>query len=596
MSIGLIYLHGVGHHSADDSWQSALVHAMADLGYPLLDTTSVSVCAPKYSDLLDAEHVPKSEMPRRTAHPKDTSLQRRRVYEVGQGRLRRLLAVDSDTSTPDGPFHNAPDDVTEALTTALTEYHPVLRQAGRYMQDEQLRWSVLHRVLAALPECDDLVIVGHSLGSLILIDLLDHLPAHHQVRRIVTLGSPAGLPAFHRHSDRLIRDFPYGQAESWLNVLSPFDPVTSGRGLTWLFPAAHDVRVNLPFGEHAADAYLRQPTVALAVGEALFGSLSTELVSRQVTADIGLTEIESQAMFALAYAHMTSHELERSSAGSAERYCEALAVVQSAVHQSLVRRALHEGRAIAADVMALDHGLAPSCPRAWTFDESIRLLVVTATTNLIAPWEITAHKAARAALPAASVGLGFGAQQGSKVSQAIAEARKALDLDRDVAWDRLLIGAAGVALIVAAPIGLALAAPAGLAGAAAITSALATFGPGGMVGGMALAGTLIGTGAVTTAASALIDAPQAVLEVEVLRRVAHARARQLLGLTQDVSDWTLLTELEGRANEDLTVISAFSDGKAPSVKMLREKVSLIRKAIEWMDEKGLSSPPTEVTI
>jgi hypothetical protein len=179
------------------------------------------------------------------------------------------------------------------------------------------------------------------------------------------------------------------------------------------------------------------------------------------------------------------------------------------------------------------------------------------------------------------------------VSQALAETRNALDLERDVAWDRLLLGAAGVALVVAAPVGLALAVPAGLVGAAAVTSALAAFGPGGMIGGMALAGTMVGTGAVTAASAALVNAPRAVLEVEVVRRVAHSRARQLLGLPQDPLDWRLLTEMEGRVAEDLGRLSAFSDGNAPSPKDLRLRSALVAKATAWMLDHGLGQPVPE---
>jgi len=108
-----------------------------------------------------------------------------------------------------------------------------------------------------------------------------------------------------------------------------------------------------------------------------------------------------------------------------------------------------------------------------------------------------------------------------------------------------------------------------------------------MVGGMALAGTLIGTGAVTTASAALTGASKPVLEVEVLRRVAHARARQLLGLGQDPFDWLLLTAMEGQIASELSQLSSFSDESAGSVKVLKEKAKLLRKAIEWLLDQGL---------
>ncbi|MBB2984861.1 hypothetical protein [Terracoccus luteus] len=589
---GVLYLHGVGDHTTDEKWRTTLEQSLQDLGYPGLDQVGV-ICAPKYTDLLSTDSLPKVAAPHRARDPKDDRLERRRAYELGQGRMRRLLAVDDVIDPPRGVFSGVPDDIVDGLTQGVTAFQPTLKQAGRYMRNANLRATILNRVLQELPQCDELVIIGHSLGSLVAIDLLDHLPPTCSVSRLVTLGSPAGLPVMHDNTERLLKDFPYGQVRSWVNVLSPLDPVTGGRGLTWLFAAAHDLRVDMPFKVHAASAYLRQPKVGLAVGEALFGSLSKEVDERRGTAVESLTTVESQGLFALAFAHMTLHEMSKSDPDSAKRYGEALAVVQAVVLEALTSVAHGQGRGVSSEVLNLKSGSAPPCPRAWTFEESVRLLVVTATTNLVAPWEIEVHKPAREALPAASVGLGFGAQQGSKVSQALAEARRALDLERDVAWGRLLLGAAGVAIVIAAPVGLALAAPAGLAGAAAVTSALAAFGPGGMIGGMAMAGTMVGTGAITAVSAALVDAPRAVLEIEVVRRVAHARARQLLGLPQDLLDWRLLTEMEGRAAEDLGRLSAFSDGNAPTLKELRLKAALVAKATRWMLERGLGQPVPE---
>jgi len=593
MATGLLFLHGVGEQQSDDDWLPGLDGALMDLGCSGLNDVD-HVVAPKYSDLLSMNEPPSIPMPERTPIDGDR-WQARRDFELSQGSLRRLLGVDEDIDPARGFFDTVPDDVAELLTRGLMAHAGELMQAGRYIRDERMRAAVLSRVLGELPEVDRLVVVGHSLGSLVAIDLLDHLPRSTPITRVVTIGSPAGLKVMHEESERLLREFPYGHVRSWLNVLSPLDPVPAGRGLTSLFPAAHDMRVDLPLLEHGSGAYLRQPRVALAIGEALFGSLTRTLTPIQDTVETSLTRAESEVLFALAFAHMTHHEMGRKDEDAAGRYGAALAAVQSVVHEALVSQAALQGRGVAKEIEALASGHEPACPRAWTLDEAVRVLVVTATTNLVNPWEIEAHESAMAALPSAAVGLGFGAQQGSKVSTAVREARRALGLDRDVAWDRILLGAAGVALIVAAPIGIALAAPAGLAGAAALTSALATFGPGGMIGGMALAGTLVGTGAVATASAALVDAPAAVLEVEVVRRLAQARARQLLGLAQDPLDWWLFTEMLSRVAEERNRLSAFSDKDAPTVQQLQSKLELLQRAIDWMLELGLGVSTPELS-
>ena len=46
----------------------------------------------------------------------------------------------------------------------------------------------MRNILDHLPSRGDTVLIGHSLGSVIAIDLLDHLPENLHVRRFVTIG------------------------------------------------------------------------------------------------------------------------------------------------------------------------------------------------------------------------------------------------------------------------------------------------------------------------------------------------------------------------------------------------------------------------
>jgi hypothetical protein len=71
-------------------------------------------------------------------------------------------------------------------------------------------------------------------------------------------------------------------------------------------------------------------------------------------------------------------------------------------------------------------------------------------------------------------------------------------------WGPVLI-TAGIGLLAATGVGLAIAVPAGLAGAAAIASTLATFGPGGMVGGIATLTALTGAASVMTGVGVAVE-------------------------------------------------------------------------------------------
>ena len=311
--------------------------------------------------------------------------------------------------------------------------------------------------------------------------------------------------------------------------------------------------------------------------------------------ELALTGGEQAAIFSLYFAHETLESCRVSNEGRAERYEAALQMMQVEMSRRLAQVAVAEGRPVSAPVAHLADGESPRCPQVWGLDDAVRLMVVAGTTNMVAPVEIDARAESLDALRPAAAALGFGSGRGRTVAESITSARKGLGLD-ETDWGRIAIGAVGVALLVGATGGLAAAAAPGLVGAAAITSALAGFGPGGMVGGMVMAGTMIGSGSVASAAAALGGADVETVETEVLRRMAHARARKRLGLPRDPTDWLLLTELESEVSRLLDSVEGLSDGggvfgdPAPSIKQLQRKRDQVRKAIAWMVRHDLGPP------
>lgn len=588
----IVYLHGVGHQTADGGWHEAITEGLRAAGYDDGDIAGVPMVAPRYGDLLAVGVDPDEAMPaqRRVRPPSPTQ---RAAYEQNQARLRRLLGDDPGDLLA-GPLGGVPAVAADLGVKAATAVHRTLAEAGRYVASAKLRAAVLARVTESLPtqHGSRIVLVGHSLGSLVAIDLLDQLSESITVDRLVTLGSPAGIPAMHKGSGRLLKTFPYQTVGSWLNVVSVGDPVCAGRGLAGFFPAAHDAFVDLGVGAHGEDSYLRHPVVARTVGESVLGSLGQELVGVDAALDVAPSLGELVAIFSLYFAHETLEKLRADSEERAERYEAALRAWQADTAQRLVQLAVDDGRPVSADVAGLATGHAPRCPQVWELDDAVRLLVIAATTNLIAPVEIDARDASLAALRPAAAALGFGSSRGRMVAESVTSARKGLGLG-ETDWGRVAFGAVGVALLVGATGGLAAAAAPGLAGAAAITSALAGFGPGGMVGGMVMAGTMIGGGSAATSAAALGRADAETVETEVLRRMAHAQARQRLGLPRDPSDWLLLTQVESEVSRRLDAVEGLSDGRGPfsetppSIKQDQRKRDQVRKGITWMLRQGL---------
>lgn len=111
-----------------------------------------------------------------------------------------------------------------------------LDQVRRYVRDDKVRADVMNHILDFLPTYGDMLLIAHSLGSVIAIDLLDHLPENVHVRRFITIGSPANIRALHEGSERLLKKFPYARVDDWSNFLNARDIVTGGRGLASSFP------------------------------------------------------------------------------------------------------------------------------------------------------------------------------------------------------------------------------------------------------------------------------------------------------------------------------------------------------------------------
>lgn len=137
------------------------------------------------------------------------------------------------------------------------------RDVAAYLGDVPSRRAACEAVLAGLPPDGECVLVAHSLGSVVALDLLrEYRPAH--VTSLVTCGSPLGLDAVQRR-------MPGGPAVPegirWTNVWSAADIVTVGAPLTndW-GPGVTDIEIEGRRDDpHAFGTYLSAPEVAHAV-------------------------------------------------------------------------------------------------------------------------------------------------------------------------------------------------------------------------------------------------------------------------------------------------------------------------------------------
>jgi len=560
---------------------------LVSFGYPDLET--VTVIAPKYAHALKGWDY-KVQLPGVTIKtpPRDEAKQIRRDFE------RRIGAVEFRLGRHDRGSSQTWSDAARGLAVDLRAFE----QAKNYLVDPQIRAQVLNHILTELPPAGRLVIIGHSLGSVIAADLLRRLPIGVEVSGMVSIGSPLANGRFDVDKLRETLKEPPTNLAWWVNFWNVPDVVAAHRGVSSVFPWMIDFRIDTkqkgPRAAHAAVEYLANEAVAAAVGFALFGSRSKELARVERGLDIPLDGTERIALLALRYAYLVKEKLE---GDVKDRYAGALRTVQATEVDRIKRHNDSEGRALPAEIARLifdlsDPGADVPDPRPsphMAKEEAAILFTILESENLIRPFEVSiSREKRRAAMEDLTVEMGLGRQFGTDVFAASKLAQEALSGGRGVNWIKWGALGVGAAAIVVATGGLALAAAPGVAGAAMITSALASFGPGGMIGGLLTAGTLITAGGGGIAFGLASPGTSAeTLEAVIERRLAAEILRHLQGLEQDVTTWRTFVEIEIEVRREYERLDEFSDVSAPALKELKRKIAAVERALTYLRDHGL---------
>ncbi|MFE6196395.1 trypsin-like serine peptidase [Streptomyces sp. NPDC057838] len=147
-----------------------------------------------------------------------------------------------------------------------------LRDVDLYLGDAAVRQAVLDSVLETMPTTGELVLVTHSLGTVVGMDLLTRLPEGLEPVLLVTAGSPLGLDGV---NERLLARGPHRppRVHDWVNVWSPTDAVAIGCPLEderW----GKLTQVAVPNGRdraHKIEEYLAHAVTAGPIGSVLTG-------------------------------------------------------------------------------------------------------------------------------------------------------------------------------------------------------------------------------------------------------------------------------------------------------------------------------------
>ena len=381
----------------------------------------------------------------------------------------------------------------------------LLDDARNYARSAEVRaavHSIVLESLEAVPSGSRIVILAHSLGSVVAADIIKKLPAEVAVPVLVTIGSPLGGISEFRSRD--LDDFPFDRLGAWVNVFDPRDPVTAGRGISDRYRWVVDVAVTLQdwmfpvlIHQHGGEYYCAHAAVASAITLALVGSDMVGTAGGAPDAARGLELALLQSLYLRELSKRLPADLDRLA-----RFERARRVIAA------------ENTAAAAVLHAADPSTAPLQPSdflqrpetnirgAWADETLVALAIMLASGTPAPPFDLEARpdtdERRRALVSTLSlVRSNKSEPTDMDIVEAVFSARKAVDdyLAPGLSWVPIALVAGGVITLAATGVGLAAVAPAGLAGAAVITSTLAAFGPGGMMGGLATLAALAGAGA-----------------------------------------------------------------------------------------------------
>jgi hypothetical protein len=112
-----------------------------------------------------------------------------------------------------------------------------------------------------------------------------------------------------------------------------------------------------------------------------------------------------------------------------------------------------------------------------------------------------------------------------------------------------------------------------------------------MVGGMALAGSLIGVGSGTVALSATLPSGMSadMVRTQCVRIMSFALAQRDLAIPGPTHNgWHLLIDWDSSLSAERERLAVLSDDDSPAIKSIDANLRIIRKSISWLVERRLA--------
>jgi hypothetical protein len=285
----MVFIHGRGQEFKDptklmNSWRSGLAAGLVKAGLPPLD--DVPAVLPFYGNVL---YQVTTALERTTLHlesvPEDVDqpgpLHPALSEKVGdlERELVTDLAGEAGAPVPQEEgigFQRALSWGAVRTTlmwlakTARVDREIIksqLKDVAIYLAGAGARDKVLAAVQSGIPADGKIVLVTHSLGTVVACDLLDDPAIRQRTVAWVTVGSPLGLPTVQRNLKTKGPHHP--ENINWQTGFDPNDVVALGHPLqpTWGNPLT-DVRVDNGDTPHNIERYLSHPEIATFIHQA----------------------------------------------------------------------------------------------------------------------------------------------------------------------------------------------------------------------------------------------------------------------------------------------------------------------------------------
>lgn len=599
MAPSILFVHGRGTNPDPRGWIEPLRESIRDAGHTPPSVDGDAFLTVDYRDLLESDAtLTDLSIPQVTLPPFDAEARREFLDRAAQLRTRltpprtwltaqQLLDVVTALGVARFPAANLAIQDRELLDLVTR----IMGDVERYKAGARLRANVLHRVLDLTADRDELIIIGHSLGSVVAVDALSYLREDLHVPLFLTIGSPLsfrsireiGLPGQHYPWP-----FPHAKIDRWVNVVDTFDAVTGFTGIRSWWPEVVDADVDNPSGRrHSERAYLSHRFVGELVGEARGVPLAPARVSFQLDTDVrqGFEHEQLLAEIALHYARLLFESEDDGQARNRGRVArdQLLSIAGEAT-----------GRMLTPD-------LCEAAAHSWRDRNSQlerRLLLSRlAVSNPFEPFDPDLSASARQGALirfAKELRVPDPDESVEDLQELLDKTRRALKPRSKGKLRPILIGVSTIGLVaVAAPAAVGLFAAAGAGGAAAFTSGLAAMGAGGGMsagvgvltgvgaGGGLLAGQLARSGADQPGVLASLIAIGAT--IRWLRRWGDDDiARQALQVAES------LPQLAREYQAQLDFHEGRSASESDAVESLRESLRQCQRLADWLTENASS--------